>query len=299
MNVFLPYKKTILSLANTDAGKYLLGINKKTTIIGIDHNAIHILKEKRDNKIIVEGIFYQTSKVADIFIPEIEKINIARESYPIDNTYEAFLHFSGLKYSSDKYPQIYLTTETFAEAGNVTIRTNQASYANARSGVGATAFGLAQCETSFTAGTYRVDHGFIHCDSSSLPESATITSAFIRVNGSLGANPDTLTLHVVASTAANTPTAGDWANIGSTSFGSVAFSSFASGNNDIALDSNGIATISLTAFSKFGLRTDRDINNSAPTGTNYVNITQSNCLLSVTYSLPSSGSTAFFMNLLG
>lgn len=289
MNNISIYKKIILSLANTNAGKYLLGLDKNDFVVDVDHNAVHLLKEKREASYLIEGRFYSYSKIADIFIPEIEKIKIAEEQYPIKNKYEAFLHFTGLQYQPRKYPKIYLTTSTFAEVANVTVRTQQAVWANARNGVGATAFGLAQCETSFTAGEYRVDHGFIHCDSSSLPDLATISSAFVRVNGSLGANPDTLTLHVVSSTAANTPTAADWANIGATSFGSVAFASFATGNNDISLDASGIANISLTGYSKFGLRTDRDINNSAPAGTNYVNITQSNCLLSVTYEVPSDG----------
>lgn len=286
---FRKYAKDLLWMTNSEAGRFLLGIKDKDKIVKLSPNSFHQLRDFRNGKAIIEARFSTRNIVAEIFLPLLTKMEIANREYKhIEKPYEAFLHFSGLEPKRYTYPSIFLVTETFAEADNVTVRTNHAVWATARGGTGATAFPLAQHETSLTAGTYRIDRGFMHFNTAALPDTATITSAFVRINGSAGADADTVTGHIVSSTAASPPTASDWANIGATSFGSYVFAGFPTGNKDVTLDTNGIANISLTGLSKFGLRTNRDIDDSAPTGTNYINITQGNCLISITYTLPSS-----------
>lgn len=99
-------------------------------------------------------------------------------------------------------------------------------------------------------------------DTSSITDGTTINAAVLSVWGSTKSNglgsPD---LHAVASTpaATNALADSDYANVGTTSFGSVAYASFSTvAYNDITLDSNGRNNISATGVSKFGFRNSWD-----------------------------------------
>lgn len=103
-------------------------------------------------------------------------------------------------------------------------------------------------------------------DTSALTTGATISAAVLSVFGAATraniGNPD---LHCCASTPASAGdiVIADYSQVGSTSFGSIAFGSFStSAYNAITLDANGIANISKTGISKFALRTNWDMNNS-------------------------------------
>ncbi len=149
----------------------------------------------------------------------------------------------------------------------------------------------------FTGGNlYTIDRDFHPFDTSSLPN-LSISSAFVRYVGTADANDaDGVSLHVVESTQAsvNTLATSDWTLIGSVSFGSIAKASWnQSGNNDVNLNASGIAKIIAGGDTKLGAITDRDLNNSAPTGVNIFGISSvGTIVLSVTGTL---GDSSYFM----
>jgi len=129
--------------------------------------------------------------------------------------------------------------------------------------------------TNYKSGSYRsIERAFWTFDTSSVPDSDTISSASLNLKTYTltGGNPDSCTYHIVSvAPASKTSVAsGDYDSFGTTSWGSVALSTISSTNTYYTwtLDSNGIANISKTGNDCFGMRMNRDIDNSEPTGIN-------------------------------
>lgn len=122
---------------------------------------------------------------------------------------------------------------------------------------------------------YRSGFGF---DTSNIPDTDTIDSATFSIfddsASDAGANADTTSLQLVQFSPAvvNDFATSDY-TIGveflTTSFGSLALSAkIADAYNDIAINATGIATISKTSTTVFGIMTELDRSNTAPTGAN-------------------------------
>lgn len=120
---------------------------------------------------------------------------------------------------------------------------------------------------------------------SAIPAGAVINSAFLRLVGTSKVDDNSDSIVVVGNTMAS-PTnlvQDDFDQTGSTSFGTLALSAYnTSGNNDITLNSSGLANISGGGYAKFAIRMNtRDLNNTAPAGNNVVNFTSGSTLLSI------------------
>lgn len=133
------------------------------------------------------------------------------------------------------------------------------------------------CQDSYNGSNYVIRRGVFCFDTSSLTSGAIVSSVVFSIAGSGSAtvNADTRTAYIVAATpaATNTLSTSDYSLVGSTTFASMLFSSWTTTDgtyNDFTLDSNGIANISKTGITKYGVRTSGDISVSAPTGTNRI-----------------------------
>lgn len=147
---------------------------------------------------------------------------------------------------------------------------------------------------------YTFDRYWFHFDTSSLPDNATVTSAFLRLPGTATTNnnADTDTIGIYQSTVVSDTLLAitDWTNWGATLLGSLAFGSYNNaGNNDIALNASGIALVSLSGYTKLMVMTTKDHAATPPTGLNNETFSSTGLLLSVTYTTPTSGG-AFFPN---
>jgi hypothetical protein len=126
--------------------------------------------------------------------------------------------------------------------------------------------------------TYYVGRMFLPFDTSSLPDSATISAVTVAVYGYSGGQADAghSSLKVYKGTQADSPTTVDYDSFETTEF-SDDFSPWAyplstSGYSTITLNAAGRAAISLTGTTKFCIRCTGDINNLTPTGLNYVHV---------------------------
>lgn len=165
--------------------------------------------------------------------------------------------------------------------------------------------------TDVSAGNYAsLTRSIMLFDTSSIPESAIITSAVLSLYGDVKTNGlgDPI-LHIVASSpASNTSLAASDFNIsswGSTSFGNIAYADFnISAYNDITLNDSGILSITKAGITKLGGRLFWDLNDSTSgltwkIGDNAIIRWQSSentnkPKLTIEYTLP-GGSTAYFM----
>ncbi len=297
-NLFRKYAKDLLWMANTEAGRFLIGVKDKDRIIKLSPNSFHQLRDFRDDKIIVEARFSTRNIIAEIFLPLLAKMEIANREYRhIDNPYEAFLHYAGLQ--RGQYPRIYLTTTTFtpvSSAGSGRIYCI-GTWAECQAGTGTVVTGVDfhYVAVGLSGGSYSDNREFIQVNTSSLTALATIISSFIRTYATGDAKADTYsdTIDAVSSTPASTSAlaTSDYTQIGSTVFSSIAIASldFVAGHTiDFALNASGLANISLTGWSKFGMRTEKDRANSIPgsDGASEYRFYNTAPYLSVTYTVP-------------
>lgn len=190
----------------------------------------------------------------------------------------------------------YTSTFTPSLAGTVARNGVNQTFTAIQSGAGtvvSSSFLFASLIASTTTNQYsELDRSIVLFDTSSIPASATITSATLSVQGNNTGNAlGSTNINIVSSNpASNSALAtGDYSTLGTTSFGSIAFASFnMTGNNTFTLNSSGISNITLAGISKFGFSLEWDRANSF-TGTwassqitNYTMVTSSP-VLTVTY----------------
>jgi hypothetical protein len=191
----------------------------------------------------------------------------------------------------------------YSSASDGDISSNHGNYATAQSGNALTTsttaaslqIGQQYDDTEFVHIIWR---GHLYTDTSTLGASADITAASLFVYVSNDASYTDFNLTVVASTASDplTASAGNWAAIGATSFGSVSTSGISTvAYTEIVLNASGIANINKTAATQWGLRSGRDISATAPSGAELLNLyaseqtgTNKDPYLSVTYTVPTA-----------
>lgn len=313
-----------LKAVNSEAGRFLLaklGQKPEYPIIGVTKNSF---TERLDKKT-YRATFFPTQPILALFDPILTKIELANEYKRIVNKQEAFLHFSGLETKNYKYPQIFLDSATFNPAVGANSPVNgevgsgdagDDTFANIRGAAG----GQSTVDTSTqpcmqinATGTTdqfgAMKRGVFLFDTSTLGVGATISAATFSLY--VTAKTDNLSQSVgitSSSPAANNTLANSdfaVANFGGTRFAtdktiaSISTSAYA----DWALNASGIAAISLTGITKFGVRGSSDIDNSAPTWASSVsaNVTAhwageaNKPKLVVTFTPASTGDYAYFL----
>jgi hypothetical protein len=142
---------------------------------------------------------------------------------------------------------------------------------------------------------YRFVAGF---DTSGLPDTATISAATFKFYLFQDTSTTDFNVTVVSYTGSYPATSGDgllaeWQSFGSTSYGALSTNGIGStgSRKNISLNSTGIAAISKTGSTIFGLRSSRDLSSTAPSGDEYIGLLESEedepddseCQLAVTY----------------
>ncbi len=285
--MFSKYKQEVLSLANTRSGKYLLTkLGQKLEFpvidIGKDYFTEHIEND------IHRSTFFSHTPIKDLFLPILTKMDIAKE-YGQD----AFLHHSDLE-RSNKYSTVYLTESTFnpdahTESTSVdgsvfrrsvdeiwgTIRAGDGTGGDGDSGVAGWTFRISASTT--TDQWSGLDRGIFLFDTSSLPDTAQINSAtcehYYITPPSAGDTFAQKVGLVSSSPASNTALENadfDLANWGSTRYATdIDYTTIHAALDQyhaFTLNNDGLAFISKTGITKFGTRSDDDIDNNVPTG---------------------------------
>jgi hypothetical protein len=272
---FVKYQKQLLFLANTKYGRKVLCIDGEASsvgnnkIVGILPNAIFW---KNDNQI--TGEFRTQDKFS------------RRLYYSYKPIWHAF-HNWDMVFANNVCPALNLgfdtTGDLFPSAGAVSpcdgpvnrVSVDEAfativAAAGNQGGLTAVATDqFAGIKGSTTSNQYAELHRAIfNFDTSSIGSGSTISAgvntwAIVGTfqNSALGSNQFDLTSATPAAT--NAIPAGDFVNIGSTSFGNVTNAGFNNaGYNSITLNTSGDSNISKTGISSFGTKIGWDINSS-------------------------------------
>lgn len=309
-NDFNKYQKDILRFVNTEGGRHLLGISN-LPVIKVTPNSIHQVIGVQGDKIEIQAKFWGVDTVAEQFIPTLEKLSIFNEYKRIEKPYDTFLHFSGLERKYERYGDIYLATDPFtAGAGDGMVYKQSSVWATARGaatgdGINYTTPNRIESSANFSSPTYTIYRCFLPFDTSALSAEATITAATLTLTAADAVlNADTCSHTFIQTTQASNTVLGtaDYNKVGSTEGASrYAYASW-TGANVITLNATGRGWISLSSYTNLGVISNRDLDNSAPTGANQANMVPSENgtpanrpILNVTYTLPSaSGFFAFF-----
>jgi hypothetical protein len=193
----------------------------------------------------------------------------------------------------------------YSSASDGYLYSTNATYATAQSGAGlGVGYGGTTTGTGqyLTSGVYYIYRSHLYTDTSTLGADADITAASLFVYAEQDISTTDFNLTAVASTASDplTATVGNWTAIGATSFGSVSTVGISlTAYTEIVLNASGLANINKTAATQWGLRSDRDISATAPTGWEYLGFytseragTSQDPYLSVTYTVPTAISVA-------
>lgn len=175
---------------------------------------------------------------------------------------------------------------------------------------GTTASGVQTTDTAdniranLSGADYLINRYFMSFDTSALDDSAVISAAVLHLTADAGVdNANSTTLVVVQSSQDSPPTAlqtEDYNDLTFTSGGSINIASISANTDfDINFNATGLGFINKTGHTKIALIIGRDLDNSAPTGANRVDIRTVNYAteadrptLEVTYTVPTTTSTS-------
>lgn len=291
--LFSTYQKDLLWMANTEAGRYLLGIKDKDPIIKVSQNSYHQLRDIQKDKAIVQTRLFFKGEVANTFVPLLRKMELADEYEHIDKPYDALLNYAGFQ-RSRLYPQIYLATfqalATSGGAGRVWI--SWQTWATCRAAATAENLGAGNFSigNNGTPDNYMFFRCMTPCDTSSLTALATVTSGNIEFyrDDSWGFTDTDSTTIVIVPTTQPDPTTLALADFGKVSYSSKGSLPYASTTNLTynAIPFSDVSAINKTGYSLLGLISGRDLTNSQATGTNMIGCPNPNPRYNVTYTLP-------------
>jgi len=191
--------------------------------------------------------------------------------------------FSGVKVTtlnSMSFPVVFdptLDADPGASGNDGFVFGTSASYSTARntgSSVNndATAMNLGQAWNAFLS-KYYVYRSFLKFDTSSIPSTATITNAYLKLYGSYDASDTDFTIRLQKWTGDTPIDTGDFTQYDGTNYdaGNFSTSSFTtSGYNTIYISNYGLIT--KAGYTKICLRSSREISSTVPTGNEYVGV---------------------------
>ena len=291
-------------IANTTAGRYLLGEKSGYPIVKTTSNSYHMLVDVVKGRSLFVARFYTYNLLDKLFGLPLTKIDIARKH--VKDEYDAFIHYANLDTKNYCYPQIYLAdTFTANGGGQGRVGATNATYITAHDATTGTKSNDITRPTNATG--FEIQRGFAPFDTSAIIDDATIavgSSTFIRCLVTGKDDNDSDSISVVASTqASDTALVGDdYDNVGTTKFvtdktiADITTAVAPGSANDFQLNASGIANISKTGYSKFAWRTAKDIASTAPTvGNNNIQMVDNTNLLSVEYSVAEKQGHVYFM----
>lgn len=290
--LFNKFQKELVAFANTQTGRdFISGFGGKELkenypVVKVTPDSVHQQLDKKTFR----AVFYSRSPYVGKFADALTMADIAdRNNYSVkeEKKHLVIPHFLGeTRLLKNEMPTIYLNSGTYypdADPESTSIdgsvyyigtNVNWATIRAAATGTGeestSTAPWMGRAESSASSGNwYRLDRGFALFDTSTLTSSASISDAVLSFYGSSLTDNFALAAAIVSSSPAssNALVVADFDQVGTTRFASdLDLTSWSTaGYNDFTLNASGISAISKTSITKFGMRLDKDLDNSAPT----------------------------------
>ncbi|MDD2904515.1 MAG: proton-conducting transporter membrane subunit [Syntrophales bacterium] len=221
-------------------------------------------------------------------------------------TNDEYITFKTYEEGVDK-PQLSVTY-TATGGGTITVypygtydgymHVNDATYNTAQSATSGDVYDTAITSIvgqNYAASTYDIWRSVLYFDLTNVPTDATVTSATVSLYGYSDNSTTDFNITVVAGDAAETPLSSlDYDDLGNESFGTLNSANWSVGQyNNILLNGDGRENIICGGITQLGLRSEEDINASAPTDGEYVTFYTSESpnkpILYVTYTVPGLG----------
>ncbi len=273
-------QQALLSIANTDFGRKLLQLPMEGEIVEITPDHVTSYLGYENGKQIYLTDFRTHNKWQKLIRTNVQQIE----------SYSKYLESrkNGISPLASIALSVMATTDTYFPTPSTQIdgylySGSQALWATARNNVSASSASSGDLSeeivesTKVSVSNWVILRSAFVFNTASLPDTDAISSATLSLFGNGGAttNVDSTTIEAVSVTLAS-PSAlatSDYniSNFGSTTGGSISIASWNTGAyNDITLNATGIANISKTGNTFFGLRTGLDLSNTQPTGGNLV-----------------------------
>ena len=304
----------LIKLANSEAGRYVLGIKNDFPIVKISPNSWHF----RIGKHKVRGIFHCYNVIEKCLSPYLVYKSLAKSYVKEYDDYKGFLHFNQLERNS-KYPTIFLDVATiYSSAGDGAIRNSDSVWATVRgaasgaSNDGTSASSGGGCPlTIFADPNYIIDRGFFPFVTSSLGADSIVSAATLNIYVVTKTDLSNGNVALIQTTQASVTALSndDYNNLtlDSPSEGATRLdigTDITTGAYNIwTLNATGLGWIDEVGNTLLGLREKRDIDNTTPDANQNDLVvrysefadTTSDPYLSVTYTPPTRAGYSFFM----
>lgn len=310
---FRIFQQDLLQLANTEGGRFLLGIKDKAPIIKIVPFAFHQLVDfKKDIPIIVANFYWEEK--CRVIAEALVKMQTAQGAFILPHTmigkpvriinpYEAFLHYTMLQNSRKNYPLIMLATfdSTTFLGGAGKVLDDNATFATMHDGAtGDTATAgtyYVEMTKQAAGGTqYRGQRAYLPINTSSIGVGATVTEENIKFNARRAVSAPSENIYIgfteTAQATLGSLATSEWGNKGAGVNLQGAGWEIITDNTDAAHDMSisDFSATNVSGNSKFGFR-ERfyDMGNTAPGATDDVRAILSAPNLVVVYTPAPSG----------
>ncbi len=306
--LFSRYQKDILSFANTELGKDYLGIKTNLPIVKFTPNSYHLFDGKN-----FQATFSSHPKWGKIFASTLTMLDIAKDSV-LDYS-SGFQHYLSRDLqtieSRQVFPQIYLASGDAIypnSGGSGSVRggstANWQTSHDANPGDGLDQSASVAFYSNGSSSNSFIRRVFLPFDTSGIGATMVVSAAVLSIWPTASEDGDTDYVRMVITTQTD-PTAlavADYAKQGTTAIATdKLISSFVTTGQYNTMALTNLAVVSLTDYTKIGLRCKSDAVNSAPTNANSITMympsqagTTNDPKLVVTYALPGGGMMAFF-----
>lgn len=271
---FKKYQKSLLEIANTEAGKFLLNSRPNTKIVKLSPSAIIYPGNTGD--------FYCYDRQVKILFPILEKLRLAKENGIKEKAFSSFKKNAEIPFN---VVPIFLKN-IYVVSGDGGIFGRNAAYATARGLATATGTTNETLGNEFVGGNYEIDRGFFPVLLTDLTRGSVIVSVIANLYKGSSTTTGSDDTAQFAATTQTDPTAlalGDYSKItlnSPTSFGTSAlWSSMSNGAyTQVTLNAAGRLYMqnNVTTYAKMGLRATNDINAVTPGGRSFVRFSYSN-----------------------
>lgn len=257
MNLFKEYQKSLLYLVNNPLIRKEMEIPISSKILGITPNSVIYDGKQR----------FWTSNIFERKLFELlpELTSISKDLKVFANSrhlsYSQRAHFASFTSGAgDGY--VGQTNPSWATVRNNTVGNDTDYISTTMRIIG-----------EVSGGNYFIYRGFLPFDTSSLGAGASIASASLGINVT-AVNTNGHNIYIVTATqASNTQLVDeDYDQLGTVAQSDNPLDGTSTGDKSQALNATGISNISLTGFTKLGLRSNADFNNSTPVDIRDTNI---------------------------
>lgn len=271
--LFKKNQRLLVALANTSAGKYLFGVDRRDKVVQVGPTGVSVLKDTVKGVPILQGDFFCYEKTAKIFVPVLQQIELVKETRSnliegVVGLEKAVAQYTGLE------PQglpiyAFVAGDFYAGAGDGFVKNDsETGFGADWNGVRTSTQGNSSGPTSASSGrgiasTYKyssffnITREFYPVDLTTIGAGATFTAGVLHVYGEQNDGAGNFVIVAVPTSQASATTLvnDDYDQVSTTQYSNQVTVAFNANQYwDLTLNATALAALVGTGYNKIGVR---------------------------------------------